>query len=306
MRNRTSILLLFVLAVLLVSCRSAAQKQVKPSLTPWPVAQATDVLAISSGSDIPAETAVQHPVPSPTWLPVASVTPISPSASPQSLQVLDTIQIRLPGAGSTVISPISVQAQFTSEETVNSIRIELHGEDGKLLVRKVIDPARLYPLDAPFTDLIEFEIAAQSLDGWLIVGLDDAPDYPLAVNSLPLVLLSSGIARINPATWQAKSIDIQQPGPSAESSDGIISVAGLTSLEIDQLLKVQLLAPGGKVIGQSLAEIGGKSTDQFKPFTAQLAYNVEERTAARLIVFSELGETGVILHLASLPVFVSP
>jgi hypothetical protein len=306
MKIRRAILFLFGLAVALNGCRPAAQNRPEFGLDSQMTPQAT-ALRVTSSSPNPSVTPTPPLTASPTPSLTATQARITPTPTPsQSLLTLDPIQIRSPGVNSIVTSPLAVLAQLSFDGSVNSIRIELHAQDGALLVRKVIEPARL---GLPGKDLVEsmaYEIDLKPVNGWIVIGMDEAPDYPVAVNAVPIQLLPTGKAQITPPTWQAKTIDIQTPGAGVAISDGLIRIAGLTSLEAGQPLKIQLLAPGGKVIGQSLAVIGGNPTDEFKPFSANLSYAVETQTAARLVVFSELGQTGVVLHLASLPILVSP
>jgi hypothetical protein len=314
MTNRFVILVTLALSALLCGCWSEAKEQSSSIGSPQPAADAVSAVKAPNGLQTPTFVELEQPafalVPTqsvqPTQQPLADKKLIDPSVAPQSLLVLDPVQIRLPGVGSTLVSPISVEAQFSTGEIANAIRIELRREDGTLLTRSVIDPARLAPPGDHLNELVDFEISDHSLDAWLIIGVDDAPNSPLAVNSLPLVLSASGTSQPTPSAWQAKSIDIQQPTPRAEISSGFVTVSGLTSLEPGQLLKAQLLAQDGKVIGQGLAEIDGSPGDQFKPFTIRLLQSVKQPTQARLVVFSELGQSGIILHLASIPVTLSP
>ncbi len=225
---------------------------------------------------------------------------------PQSNLVLDPIQIRSPGAMSIVTSPISLNVQFAMDGAGKILRIGLYSEDGKLLVRKVFDWKRVTALGGSLHDLIDFEIPNPSQNGLLNIQVEDTLGLLLAVNSTSLVLRSSGVPQINPPEWQAKVIDIQQPAPNAQINGGMLAVSGLTSLEIDQVLKVQLLSLDGKVLGQRLAGIRGSPEDEFKVFTSQVPYITEQGVPARLIVFYDDSQFGQTTHLTSLPVTLNP
>jgi hypothetical protein len=230
----------------------------------------------------------------------------NPSAPPQSLLVLDPIQIRTPADGSMVISPIPLNIQLVPVEGNKILRIELRGEDGTLLVRKIIELKLAEAIGNAFVDQLNFEIPGSSQKGLFIVQVVGAANLPLAINSANLVLLSSGAARITPSSWQPKAIDIQQPNTGVEGRDGMITVSGLTRLDAAQPLKVQLVTLNGKVVGQRLAGVGGSPGDRFRPFTVQVPYKVDQRTQCRVVVYRDDGPNGEITHLASLSIVLNP
>lgn len=205
-----------------------------------------------------------------------------------------------------VISPIPLNIQLVPVEGSKILRIELRGEDGTLLVRKIIELKLAEAIGNAFVDQLNFEIPGSSQKGLFIVQVVGAANLPLAINSANLVLLSSGAARITPSSWQPKAIDIQQPNTGVEGRDGMITVSGLTRLDAAQPLKVQLVTLNGKVVGQRLAGVGGSPGDRFRPFTVQVPYKVDQRTQCRVVVYRDDGPNGEITHLASLSIVLNP
>lgn len=307
-------LVFFLPVVLLCGCGLANDGQINSLLTPQLTTEYANVLETMPAQEAPTATIQKSLFSTPistqlrqlTPQPPVKKKPVDPSALPQSLLVLDPIQIRLPGVGSIVVSPIAIEAQFLTIEAANALRVELRSEDGTLLVRKLIDPARLAAPGDRLVDFIEYEISTDSLDAWILLALDDAPDSSLAINSIPVVLSATGTAQLNSSDWQAKSIDIQQPVSETQVSSGELTVAGLTNLDSGQPLKFQLLGTGGRLISQGLVEIGGLPVDEFKPFSARLSYSLDQPTQARLVVYSELGQSGVVLHLSSVSIMLDP
>jgi len=231
---------------------------------------------------------------------------LTPATAPQSLLVLDPIQIRSPGAGSNVISPIPIEVQFASGRAGNSIRIELYGKDGRLLARKLLASKGLALPGDTLTVQIEYEISAESENGWLVIGVDEAPGVPAAVNSTTLTLLSSGPAVFNPSTWQAKWIDIQEPVYGAHSSNGLLTVSGLTRQNAANPLKLRLISSGGRIISQAVAKIYDSPGAEFMDFTAQMVFNVKQPTQAWVVVYTDSNPAEVVTHLASLLVTLTP
>ncbi len=211
-----------------------------------------------------------------------------------------------------MISPIRLEINFQLDPATALVRIELRRPDGVLLARKLLDGSRLDPPGDLLIDALEFEIAEPTSRAWLIVAVEpkrkteNQPVYPLAVNSADLTLSSTGPARLAPPSWQAKTIDIQQPAAEASISGGILQVSGLTNLDPDQPLKVQIVDQNGKLISQRLAGIHGAAQDEFKEYSTEIAYQIRQPVLARVVVFRDDPETGIVLHLANQPVQLRP
>jgi hypothetical protein len=139
-----------------------------------------------------------------------------------------------------------------------------------------------------------------------MVSTQDLNGLTNAVNSSRITLLSTGAAHVASLTGQAKAIDIQAPTENAYLSSGMVNVAGLTSLDPGQPLKVQLIDLQGKVLGQRLAGITGTAGAQFNPFSSQVSYKVEKQTPVRLVVYQDDLQTGLVLHLASIGLILEP
>lgn len=303
-----------LIGVLVGGCRPAGGEPVEPTLTLPTIIELTAGLATPQILETPTKTAMKTPPvrldltptqPATIQPPVAK-TQVDPPVLSPSLSMLDPIQIRSPGMNSKVVSPIIVEAQWMVGEAANAIRMEVWGENGVLLARQVVDPARLTAPGDHLVESIDFEISTESQDVWLIIGLDDAPNSPLAVNSIPIKLLASGEPIQTDPTWQAKTIDIQQPAPDVVVAGGEIAVSGLANLPTGQLLKLQVLGPGGKLLSQGLLAIEGAPEDGYKPFATRLFYSVDQLLPARLVVFSELVQSGIVHYLSSVPITLVP
>lgn len=280
--------------------------------TPTKTSAAVATLAVLP-ADRPGQRTTSTALPSPTWKPT-SAPPIrtppgkAPTASQttsQSLLALQPIQIRSPGSGSQVLSPLSLEVQFAPGEAGQRIRIELYGQDGILLVRKLFERQRL-PASGLYADKLEFESAASPRAAFLVVALDNPAGIPLAASAVDIDLLVAGNPRLRQAGSQAEAIVIQDPAPQAKVAGGLLSISGMTSLDPASPLKVQVIDPAGKVLGQRLAKIEQDQAGPFRPFAAQVPYQVDDETNAWVIVFRDLPPGGQILFLASQPVQLKP
>ena len=270
--------------------------------------------ALSPTAPLPTETPAKIIQVSPT---VISRTPkptqtatnrilANPSAQPSSLLILDPIQIRSPAEDSSLLSPIPLDLQFILGEGGKIIRIELWNNAGILLYRKIILRHQLPSPGDQYKGQIDFEIPDDYQDAFITIAVEDNPGMSLAVNTTRIRLLSSGTQQLMPEAWQPRVIDIQQPAFNASISGGMVDVSGLTRLDAENPLKVQLLDPAGKVIGQRLAEIDEQPGAEFNPFHAQLAYKISQPGPARLIVFRSSPQSGETQYLASQKVVLKP
>jgi hypothetical protein len=217
---------------------------------------------------------------------------------------LDPVQIRAPGPGSQVVSPLALEVQFALGQAGRYVFLDLRAANGTLLARKLLDRQRM-PLGEIYQDRLDFETALSPAAAYLIVRVESDTGVPLAVSSVEIELQAVGAARLLPGDWWAKAIDIQIPASQAELSGGLIELSGLTRLDPVAPLKVQVLDLAGKVLGQRLAGIDASSGPLF-PFTAQISYQVQQPTDALLVVYRDLPESGELLYLASQPVVLNP
>jgi hypothetical protein len=153
---------------------------------------------------------------------------------------------------------------------------------------------------------LPFEISATAEMGRLVVSAEDVFGRLIDLNSVNLVLLSTGKTELNPtnALWQR--IVIQEPAPMALIQGGTLLVSGLAQPEGDLPLQVLLVAEDGRVVGQRLAGVNPTTPGGYGTFSAEVPYSVEELTPARLTVSEDGGLISPLAHLASIEVQLSP
>ena len=262
--------------------------------------------------------ATQTPIPTlistltPTSIPVEPTgTPFLTSQPPPGIQTPfpdipeAAIQIYRPGSLSRVISPIRVSA-YLKPGAVGLVRIELRGEDGRVLVRQI------KAFDAPssaWANLsleLAFEIAAAAEMARLVIGVDDEQGRTKALNSVDLILLSIGEDDINPSDAVQERIVIQQPRIKALIQGGTLLVSGVAHPFSDRPLKAQLVTDENKVVGMRLAGVTLPEEGGYGAFAVELPYTVSELTPARLILYEDGENISEIRYLASREIVLSP
>lgn len=249
----------------------------------------------------------------PTLLPATwTATPLPPGAeltatlTPLPAIPEARIQIYRLGELSLVTSPIEVTTRLTSR-VGKVVRIELYGEDGRLLARHVRTYERI-PWNAAMIGVdLEFEISAAAEAGRLVISVEDTYGRLIDVNSVSLILLSQGITELNPASALQQAIVIQDPLPDTLIQGGKLYVSGLAKPTFpDKPLKVALIAQDGRLLGQRLAGITFTTPGFHGTFFAEVPYSVGEMTPALLVVFEDGGAVSLYTHLASLEVVLGP
>lgn len=216
------------------------------------------------------------------------------------------IQIYRLGELSRVISPLEVNTYITSIDA-RVARIELYGEDGRLMARHmrtaISRPGELARIGVS----LDFEAHAAAEAGRLVVSVEDTAGRLRDVNSIELLLLSVGMNQINPATGLWQRLIIQEPQPNALIVGGELLVSGRAlPNNPEQPLRVVVYGSDGKVLGNRLAGIEFPIPGDYGIFQAAVPYSVNDITPALVVVYEEGGDVSDIAHLSSLDVILSP
>ena len=210
---------------------------------------------------------------SPTPLPTQTFTPI-PSIP------LAQIQFLSPGSMSKIVSPVHLQLLVVSGES-EVIQIDLFGEDGRLLSR-TIDRVNRHETGVYATYKIPFEIRAAAETALLQVSTKDEFGRMQSLNSLRLVLLSSGITEETPAgnVIYERAV-IFTPKDKAIATHGDLVVEGRFWPFNQQLVFLELILPDRTTSALRVLTMNGTDTQEF---STTLPYKVTEPTMARLSI----------------------
>jgi len=229
-----------------------------------------------------------------------------PPADTPSLAIPEAhIQINKLGELSLVTSPIQVPLHLT-ERIVRVVRIELFGENGRLLARHVRSFDDIPWGANQFTQTLEFEISAAAELSRLVVSVEDRFGRLTDVNSINLVLLSTGMAKFNPATALWQRIIIQEPQPRGLVQGGKLIVSGRARPDSDQPLRVMLITEDGKIIGQRLAGVTIPIPGDYGTFITEVPYTVSDLVFALLVVYEDGKPLSDIAHLSSIEIILAP
>jgi hypothetical protein len=217
------------------------------------------------------------------------------------------VQIIHPSHLSKVVSPIDLYT-FVAPGGDGRIRVELMGEDGRLLYRQVF----LYT-DTPagarvhLKTSVAFEIPGVAETARLTVSVNDEHEQLKSLSSVDLVLLADGQAVLNPSSDFMEDIFIQQPTIKSLVQGDSVRVTGLARTGDNQPLLVELVAADGRVIGNRLAGIAPLEEDGgHRLFAADVPFSVRSPTWVRVTVYDNSGRLPGPKHVSSVEVLLSP
>jgi hypothetical protein len=236
-------------------------------------------------------------------IPAAAPTP-EPQLPPVQLPA-GTIQILSPGPGSKVVSPFLLRAALIPGPN-GVVRIELLGEDGRLLMREVkvynLSPGARISLGSE----VKFEISAVAEAARAQILVEDNHGRTMALASVDLILLSIGDADINPVVDTLENIIIEEPNPNALIQGGQVLVSGLARLRGDQPLLIEIQTDDGRVVGTRQVSVVSPQGGGHGTFAIDVPYTLSATTRARLFIWERGARIPGIAHLSSLEVVLSP
>ncbi len=276
-----------------------AEAMVTPSNTPegTPTSKPTEVLFTDDADDgtptplaAPAEAnerdSLQPPLTSETLIPEADIAIVNP------------------GPLSKVVSPISLVA-YVVPGADERARIELWGEDGRLMYRKIFNFTTPNPRGRVVTE-IAFEIPGVAETGHLSIQTQDEYGRVMALASIDLILLSSGEADISIANDTLAPIVIQSPGANELIQGDKIIVEGLVRTASEQPLLVELVATDGRILGSRLAGVEPTEKGEHRGFATEVPYQIFAPTWVRVIVSERGGRLPGPVNIATVEVLLSP
>ncbi len=252
--------------------------------TPYSPAYLPTVIHMTAEAIEAATSAAMGPTQAPSPTPTESATLVPPTSAPSATPTagpaipLAQIQIKAPGPMSRVISPLQIQMMVVAGES-KRVEIDLFGEDGSLLGRRVLAVVGSAGGD-PLSVKIPFEIRAAGENGFIQVSTDDARGRVQSLTTLQILLLSSGSSQITPAgnaIYERVVLPHLETG--ADVSGGVVQLDGQVLPYNRQPIVIQLMSTDGKY--QWLRVLTTTGTD-WQSFSTTVPYKVTAPTPARL------------------------
>ncbi len=232
----------------------------------------------------------------PTRTPTITPTPNIPNAS---------IQIQAPGPGSKVTSPLRLKGWARSGSD-NRLRIELFGEDGRLLVRKIVSyiEANKYVY---FEEKVDFEIPGVAEAGRLVISTYDTSGRLVSLAARDLLLLSLGDEEITQPGDLSEPVVVAEPILNKLIQGGTLQVSGLVRPFNDQPMLVELTARDGTQKGYRQFFALPDPAGGYVAFAVQVPYKVDRLTPVLMTIkaYSNSRISGIIYTISE-EIILSP
>ena len=301
---KRTLLLIASLLGLLAGCASPASTSIP---TPYPPEYLPTVIALTAQSIAESTTATSIaslPTEAPTLVPEPTLTfTPGPTYTPTSIpgHSMGVIQFISPGPMSRVVSPISLRINIKVGES-EKMQVDLFGEDGRLLSRTVkkVPTSNQGILQSV---KIPFEIPATAEVGRITISTLDKEDRIQALNSVRVLLLSSGENEITPVGNPSEPVGMVSPVAEESVSGGVLTVQGDVWPFSLQPVIFELVAPGGKSLGLRILTV---ETINPQLFDTTIPYKVTEPTSARLIIRQDDDRMQGLYYVYSQLVLLNP
>jgi len=322
--------LIFVLAATaLASCNALADE---PLPTPYPTEYIPTVIAMTveaQGIDVqpedemveitetstvltstPGHPATHTPSPEPTLITAAPTLTPSPTqpqtySQPPENVPQSIVQILGPGPASKVISPFILRA--TVKPGPNSIvRIELLGEDGRLLMREIRNYQNPENERISLGSELAFGINAVAEAGRLQIVVEDDHGRLKSLASVDLILLSMGKQELNQPLDQLENIVLESPRANTLIQGETMRVAGLARPRSTQPLMIELETSDGRIVGTRQVSVTPSPGSSYGTFAIDVPYDVDYTNWVRVKVWEPGDRIPGIVNLSSLEVILSP
>jgi hypothetical protein len=290
---------------------AAARREVTQSHTPdlikTPIPSATGPSLTATNTTRDASTPTPTDTQTQASTPTITKTPTNTATALPTEIPFAAVQMIYPNHHSKVVSPIDLYT-FLAPGGDGRIRVELFGEDGRLLYRQVF----LYT-DTPagarvnLKTNIRFEIPGAAETARLVVSVNDEHEQLKSLASVELVLLADGPAELNPSGDLLENIFIQQPAVKSLIQGDSLLVTGLARTGNNQPLLVEIITTDGRVIGSRLAGIAPlEEGGEHRLFASEVPFSVTSPTWARVTIYDNSGRLPGPRHVSSVEVLLSP
>ena len=266
-------------------------------------AQAINAATMAAAATPTATEALQPPL-TPTATTVLETTTPLPTAThtPAPGIPLAAVQINAPGPMSKIVSPIQVHAMVTVDEG-SKVETALYDEGGQLISRPALITFN-HPGSFPVSVKLPFEIRAAGETGIVQISAKDGHGRVQSLNSVRVLLLSSGTSQINPpgnniyerVAFYDLPIDDHIAG-------GTLTVKGSYAPVNDQPVILELVADDGKSLGLRVLSLPGSESQYFE---TTIPYKVIKETAARLYLYQDDNVIQGRAYLYSQPLALEP
>jgi hypothetical protein len=304
---------------LLVGC---ALPHAMPLPTPWPADKLPTVIAMTAAAmattpappatatltPAPVATSTETPLPtsSPT-LPLIAPTyfyflTITPTATPSFGRA--QIEINAPGPMSKVVSPIRLRS-YLSPDAVGVTRVELYGEDGRLLTRIVKRTESEFFQYARLALDVQYKIRGVAEVGRLQITAEDRSGHVKDIAAVHVMLLSEGREQITPIGDLQEACLLISPSRGEQISGGTLVIRGAMRPFSNLPVLFELVDNKGVILGSRVL-VFQPPDGKYQDFLSDIPYKVGAPTSGFLFVRQSDDRIEGPIYVYSQPITLNP
>ena len=271
-------------------------------------------------SNTPLSVATEAPTQTPYVIVItaeASSQTATETTAPPEGSSLESILVSMPGFGSIITSPVTVEGQSRPTFEQNLV-IAVYGEDGALLG---LTPTTIQaPAGEPgsFSAELAFSVSSEQAGRVSVYETSARDGGIIHLASIEVRLRPGGAAELVPAEFHFESITINSPAANSEVGGQSLTVTGYSDYFFESNLGLMLCGEGGSgaahdlcgtednILAAGNAMIDAPDLGQPGPFSGTLTYYITAPVQARLVVFAASPRDGGWLHVSSIPILLVP
>lgn len=240
--------------------------------------------------------------PTPTRTPRSTSTSL-PTSTPSPVPAY--LSIKSPGPLSRITSPFFLDASAHTGAN-GAVRIELLGEDGRLLLREIARIGSEAGMPFKLTRNLTFEIPSVSEAARLQISIDDDYNRPIALSSVDVILLTQGEMDIYPPGDGLDTFMILSPYTNEEIDSGIVHVRGKIRPFNASPIFFELFTQEGALVGARQLSLSPLPDGSFIPYQIDIPYSVTISRSVRLIIRQQGGRIPGDLAISSRVIRLNP
>jgi hypothetical protein len=258
----------------------------------------------SPTSGLPTETPTITLTPTRTRRPRTPTMTFTPSATFTLDPSNVILRIAAPGPMSKLVSPINFVVYIAPDYT-GLTRIELIGEDGRELYRKVFRTYSNVGYTTRVDEQINFEIHGAAEVARLQISTLDEYNRLQSYNSVRVLLMAVGENELSPAFPLQEYLVLRRPRKGDEVSGGELTVRGEYQPLNDTPVVMELFDIDGNIIGSRVLYFN-HADGSYQVFETTIPYKVEKKMPARLVIRQGDDRIAGMAYLYSIRLWVNP
>ncbi len=290
---------------LLAGCAAPASSPIPtaipPEFLPTVIAQTAESANFAGTQTAAALSALVTPTN--TRRPTSTITP-APTFTITSIpgHKQAAILITSPGPMSKVVSPINLKMDIITGKS-ELVQVDLYGEDGRLLTRTLKRNVPTSTGGVLQNIQISYEIRAAAELGRLSISTQDEHGRVQSLNSVRLLLLSSGVNEITTPGNPSEPVRVFNPTSKESPSGGILNLRmDLWPFNIQPVI-IELIDPEGKSLGLRVIAVSHLDPQIVE---TTIPYDISEPVSARLTIRQDDDRIAGLFYLYSQEVLLTP